>query len=301
MKRALLLILSLLAWTSLSFTAESPTQKGIYGPDDRKDYFEVNNPLFLKLANSTAAMIADKKLFAEGLMTLVKGTTLKEQGVCSNERFSNQIASARCSGFLVGKDLLVTAGHCVKTLSDCEDYSWVFDYAFKKKTKNMAEIRVPSTSIYKCQDILERNFDTLSGVDYSLIRLKAEVLDRAPLRVRKEGTIKKGEKVLVIGSPAGLPAKISAGAWVRDNQSKEFFVTNLDTFVGNSGSAVFNAKTAEVEGILARGGQDYTLDQARNCRSLKRCPDEGCRGEDVVRITNIERLTQEQKLMQERR
>ena len=44
--------------------------------------------------------------------------------------------------------------------------------------------------------------------------------------------------LVVIGHPSGLPTKIADGAWVRNNESEYYFVTNLDTFGGNSGSAV---------------------------------------------------------------
>lgn len=49
--------------------------------------------------------------------------------------------------------------------------------------------------------------------------------------------------------PAGLPQKIAGGAKVRSIQTG-FFVANLETDGGNSGSAVFNLSNGVIEGIL---------------------------------------------------
>jgi hypothetical protein len=72
---------------------------------------------------------------------------------------------------------------------------------------------------------------------------------------------------------------------VRDASKPGFFVANLDTYGGNSGSAVFNAATGLVEGILVRGEQDYV--QKGDCRVSNVCPADGCRGEDVTKIAAV--------------
>ncbi|MEP3329689.1 trypsin-like serine protease [Sedimentitalea sp.] len=40
---------------------------------------------------------------------------------CSDEKFANQFTGGWCSGFMVGDDLICTAGHCGRTQSDIED------------------------------------------------------------------------------------------------------------------------------------------------------------------------------------
>ena len=89
----------------------------------------------------------------------------------------------------------------------------------------------------------------------------------------------------VIGHPVGLPAKVAGGAIVRDNTPNPFFVANLDTYGGNSGSPVFNSRTHRVEGILVRGERDFVA--RGNCTVSFVCPTTGCRGEDVTRITKL--------------
>jgi hypothetical protein len=84
--------------------------------------------------------------------------------------------------------------------------------------------------------------------------------------------------------------KVAAGAAVRDNTPSAFFVANLDTYGGNSGSPVFNSVTHEVEGILVRGEADFV--QQGNCRVSLVCPSTGCRGEDVTRTTEFANLVE---------
>jgi len=68
---------------------------------------------------------------------------------------------------------------------------------------------------------------------------------------------------------------------VRSNSPNlDWFVANTDTFVGNSGSGVFDANTKELVGILVRGAQDYVADGS--CNRVNVCPNDGCRGEDVI-------------------
>ena len=280
------LTLSLLMLFSVnSFSIE----KVIYGIDNRVDLHETQVPLFYELAHSTAAMIRSSDLVLEGETYKLNGTTLSGRGICPTARFANQLTSASCSGFLVGPDLLVTAGHCVTSERDCANFKWVFDYNIKESDESLASFELPSTSVYSCEKIISQDLDRGTMNDFALIKLDRTVNDRTPLEYRKEGEVKLDTSLVVIGHPSGLPTKIADGAWVRKNTSPIYFVANLDTFGGNSGSAVFDAETGVVEGILVRGERDYVWD-SRGCRVPKVCAEDECRGEDVTRITNISEL-----------
>ena len=67
-------------------------------------------------------------------------------------------------------------------------------------------------------------------------------------------------------------------------------VTNLDSFGGNSGAAVFNASTLEVEGILVRGDRDYHYSKERKCDVVNVNSETGGRGEDAILISNVTKL-----------
>jgi V8-like Glu-specific endopeptidase len=260
--------------------------KVIYGEDNRQDLIDVTNPAYLELARSTAGMIDQSKLTFNGVDTYtIAASSLQSHGVCSYARFSEQATAANCSGFLVGEDLLVTAGHCMDSFSDCRINKWVFDYSISSEDTN--PMQVPASSVYGCKEILVQTLDSSTLNDFALIRLTRKVTDRRILTFRTAGKIEDASEILVIGHPTGLPTKVADGAFVRGNDNPFFFVTNLDTFGGNSGSAVFNAKTGAVEGILVRGETDYIIDPGKSCRVPNRCTMDACRGEDVTRITNL--------------
>lgn len=269
---------------SLNLIAGTQSTNVVYGEDNREDVFESKNSIFVELAKSTAAMIKASTLSSRKGEVEITGKTLASRGVCLKERFSKQITAASCSGFLVAENILVTAGHCIKTEDDCKSYKWVFDY--KVDHADQGTIKVSEEQVYGCSRIIERSLDSVSKNDFAVIELNRKVLDRSPLKFRRTGRINVGDSVLVIGHPTGLPTKIAAGANVRKLSGK-YFVSNLDTFAGNSGSAVFNASTSELEGILVRGENDYVQDSSLGCQVVNRCTDAGCRGEDVTYITNI--------------
>lgn len=262
-------------------------EKVIYGEDNRQDVYSSTNSLYKQLASSTAAMIQSSQLKDEGDSVTVIASTLEGDGICSDERFASQPTAAMCSGFLVGKDLLLTAGHCIQSMTDCEANSWVFGYS--NTAGETSVFNINKKDIYVCTEIIARALDDKTDNDFALVRLD-RVSDRAPLKFRKSGKISSDSSIVVIGHPSGLPTKIADGAFVRSNDNKYFFQANLDTFGGNSGSAVFDAKTGIVEGILVRGERDYVLDTSANCYRPKVCDMDGCRGEDVTRITNIKEL-----------
>jgi hypothetical protein len=91
--------------------------------------------------------------------------------------------------------------------------------------------------------------------------------------------------LVVVGHPSGLAVKIAAGATVRSNLESAYFVANLDTYGGNSGSAVFNEQTGLIEGILVRGETDFKY--KNGCYVSNICDVDGCRGEDVTRVSEI--------------
>jgi V8-like Glu-specific endopeptidase len=217
----------------------------------------------------------------------ISAATLQGRGICAKERFSKQITAANCSGFLVSENVLVTAGHCIKNDVDCKKYKWVFDY--KVDHADQAKITVSQSSVYACKKIISRALDDFSKDDYAVIELDRKVTDRRPLTFRKTGKVTIGAPVVVIGHPTGLPTKIADGANVRSLSSK-FFTANLDTYGGNSGSAVFNVNSGEVEGILVRGENDYVVNQTLGCNVSNVCKNDACRGEDVTYITNIPAL-----------
>ncbi len=286
MLKKLFLIFSV-TLSAQSFALSMPETSVIYGDDNRYDAIDADNPLFVKLALSTAAQIEKSLVRLEGEDAILTFESLEVgEGVCSHERFSQQNSIARCSGFLIGKDLLVTAGHCLRSQEECDNYHWVFDY----QEGEIIDNKLPSSSIYNCKKIIAQKLDFFGNNDYSVVQLDRKVRDRKPLKFRKRGEPKVGDELIVIGHPSGLPTKIADNAKIVDASEEEFFVSDLDAFGGNSGSAVFNASSGVVEGVLVRGARDYIFDHLQGCYVANVCEQVGgvdCEGEEAMRITSL--------------
>ena len=285
MKLFALLVLTL----SVSAFAKTPVaDKVIYGQDDRLDVFESNDNLMKELSLSTAAQILNRNLVetTPGVFS-VKAETLAESGMCKSERFANQPAAGNCSGFLVAGDKLVTAGHCINSDFDCQNHYWVFDFANKEKEEK--GFTFTKDQVYRCSKIIERKKESGTQADYAVLKLERVVTGRTPLKFRTEGKPADDAVFTVIGHPTGLPTKITAAADMRNNTNPVYFVTNADTYGGNSGSAVVDSRTGIVEGILVRGDTDYSRTEEGCLGSVYR-PQTGGRGEDVTRITIINDL-----------
>ncbi len=268
----------------------------IYGEDNRKETYDAT-PIQRLLAESTAAMIPNKNMLdVDGEHSLLPPQSFKNTySLCEEERFKDQPTSASCSGFLISPDILVTAGHCITSQKGCEEVSWVFDYKVKKEN-NRADVLIPNENIYKCQKVIETMLDGRGeeSRDFAVIKLDRPVKKARALLYRTRGKINQGSGIYVIGHPTGLPQKVTDGGKVFENTSKRYFVSNLDTYGGNSGSAVFNALTNQVEGILVRGAKDFVED---SCGLRSNKVDENMvsevnepLGESVSRITDIPAL-----------
>lgn len=262
--------------------------KVIYGTDDREDIFMSSDNLMKELSKSTAAQIQNNFITQKDDVFTVEARILSGTGICKSERFSNQMTAANCSGFLIAPDILVTAGHCVTSMNDCENQSWIFDYANITDEKNSFSFN--KNQVFHCVKIIEREKDTGTLNDYSVIKLDRAVPNRTPLKFRTNGKTADDAVFTVLGHPSGLPLKITSGADMRDNSNAIFFRTNADTYGGNSGSAVVDSRTGIVEGILVRGDQDYERSETESCSVSVHRDQNGGRGEDVTRITNIKKL-----------
>ncbi len=258
------------------------TSNVIYGSDGRLDVYQLTDDRLKKLADSTVALVrsSDLSATAGGITNVVGKNFGTEMNLCSSEKFREQDTAAFCSGSLVGPDLVLTAGHCIETLPDCNTTSLVFGFAVK--SAGVLPKQVQTTEVYKCKDIV-KTIRNNSGQDFAVIRLDRPVANHAVLQLRTSGEMSVGDGLVVIGHPVGLPTKVTTGGKVRSIANAEYLVASVDTYGGNSGSAVFNAQTGLIEGILVRGEQDFQ--SQGNCTVSKVCAEDSCRGEDITRIS----------------
>jgi V8-like Glu-specific endopeptidase len=253
----------------------------IYGDDDRQEYYLASSDWKLK-ADSTVALIRASSLDMQGAITSIKTVSYgKSLGLCATEPFYDQETAAFCSGFLIAPDVIVTAGHCIRTQANCDSTNFVFGFRFDAPE---AQPRSVSTDhVFKCTQLI---FSVASpaGEDFAIAKIDRPVTFVQPLTYRTSGAAAIGQALRVIGHPAGLPVKLAGNAVVRAD-FPEYLQANLDTYGGNSGSAVFNENTGEVEGVLVRGEMDYLYQNG--CRVSNRCEADKCRGEDVTKIERV--------------
>ena len=261
----------------------------IYGDDSRRDLYQISDKEILKLADSTVALIKsewitlDPANVSAHLSTKVHGI---QQRLCRGERFFDQSAAASCSGALVAPNIILTAGHCIEDQLDCNQMSIVFGFALKQEGASVETI--PGSEIYRCRKILRTSQGEKDDrPDYALVQLDRPVPNHAPLELNFS-PIPEGTPLLVIGHPSGLPAKVASGAHVQ-SITENYFRADLDTFSGNSGSAVFNARTRKIEGILVRGAPDWVRNPEDQCLTARRCKfgEPPCEGESATRSSAL--------------
>ncbi|OGR42281.1 MAG: hypothetical protein A2X35_00830 [Elusimicrobia bacterium GWA2_61_42] len=282
--------------------------KSIYGNDDRLDYFEASAGMRV-LSDSVVSLWPSQQVKFDGgefkLATMSFGDALD---LCPGEKFREQPIGAFCSGTLVGEDIVMTAGHCITDEAKCADTRFVFGFNIDKEGGE-ARTAVKAKDIYGCKRIIKRDLDkqgsgiigtglailgallNKAGPDYALVQLDRKVEGRKPLPVNRDG-IDNGAQIFVIGHPVGLPLKVAGNATVRDAGPKAFFTTDLDTFGGNSGSAVFNTRTNLIEGILVRGGTDFVATPA-GCKAQARVGQAEGKGEAVTKISMLKKYIPE--------
>jgi V8-like Glu-specific endopeptidase len=268
------------------------TARTIYGTDDRKDFFQVADDGVISLARASVALFTADNARASGATVSLKTKALKDvQRLCQGERFEGQPSGAYCSGTLVAPDTVLTAGHCVRELSGDDtigllpETRFVFGYWMKDAATPPGDI--PAEQVFSGKKLL--GGEASDARDWALVRLDRPVPETIakPVADWTLDPVQKGQKVFVIGFPSGIPLKYAPGASIRDDSKPGFFVADLDSFGGNSGSGVYDQATKKLIGILVRGDTDYLEDKAKRCWRVHVCP-RGCRGEDVTRISIVQ-------------
>ena len=254
------------------YTEIESDNKVVYGADDRIDVYEEIDAVRLSQAASTCGLFGSGDITDNGNGTFTIQTQSYSQAynLCPQEPFYSQPIAAFCTGFLVGPDLIATAGHCFD-VANLGSTQFVFGF-------EMADASTPILTLsddYKYTGVELVGRALGGGLDYAVVRVDRTVV--APgaqaLDIRRSGTVPNGTSIGVIGHPAGLPKKIAFGAQtqVYDNSASGSFEANLDTYGGNSGSPVFNSVTGVVEGILVNGATDYV--SSGNCWISNQLPD----------------------------
>lgn len=261
----------------------------IYEQDDRALVYEYSETSIDHLKYSIAAKLRSKPLRISPRHYRISTKPLRQHvhNMCLKERFSHVSTFSNCTGFLVGKNLMVTAGHCLNNRDECLNSYWYFSADMNPYDKY---IWAHTRDIGRCKKIISRIKNSISKNDYTLFEIEADTSGRLPLKFRTREKISDISTLKVLGHPTGLPLIITQKAIILENDSPFLFKINSNTFGGNSGSPVINERTGLVEGILTDGDRDYQLNKSLGCVETYVCTKKKCKGENVVRITNIPEL-----------
>ena len=237
--------------------AEGRREPLIFGTDDRVEVTAVRDRNVQRAALAVGLLARSSSVSCSGgsctLSTSPLSTGTVEGGttrrLCSAAANRGQQAGGTCTAFLVGPDLLVTAGHCL-TSTNCSARQVVFGFQADPDGSNEVT-RVPDRNVYACTSVVARS-DTGGGLtqnDWAVFRVDRKVVGRSPLPIRRGSVPAVGVELIAAGHPRGLPLKVSSNGFVETNGGSKKFETDLDMYGGNSGSPVLDLRTLVVQGI----------------------------------------------------
>eukprot|EP00037_Helgoeca_nana_P027254 m.311345 g.311345 ORF g.311345 m.311345 type:complete len:687 (+) comp27446_c1_seq1:1217-3277(+) len=269
----------------------------VYGTDDRHE--EAAAGTFWQSIGKSTVMLVRRTSLSENadgtwrlLTTAVHGTApggTTQGPSCPAVPFATQKTAGFCSGTLISATMVATAGHCITSQATCDTSAVIFNAIDTVIAgANVASGALPANTVFNCSSQVAGTLSdawTTRANSYVLgyggrsIDWKAfSLVGTVPTIVASPVTVKTsfvtlGENVMMIGHPSGLPRKYAgaqvAKVWSQSPDGSYRWVSNLDSFAGNSGSGVFDA-AGELVGILVAGATDFVV--TAGCVSVNICP-----------------------------
>ncbi|MGK0357919.1 MAG: V8-like Glu-specific endopeptidase [Bradymonadia bacterium] len=255
-------------------------QPVVYGEDDRLDVYAHPDEALRELTRQAImSRVSLRKIDRSDPENFTFGDRLlgESLNLCEGARFADQVRAGGCSGTLVDRNTVLTAGHCIDD-ARCLKEAFVFDRFYR--AEGVLET-VTADDVYPCRRVLAQSTGEL---DYALVELDRRVTpDRVPVPIRIVEPLPIDTPLTMIGFPNGIPAKIDTGGRVIDEGAEPWvrLDATVDAFGGNSGSGIFDVDRALVA-ILVSGRTDYA--DRDDCRIVNRLEDDPDNAEDLVYV-----------------
>lgn len=275
--------------------------------DNFKDLNEINDQAIQDLSGSVAAMVQIKNIIPDVKKELLKEyltlseeiptkknlkrmdeisakanrhilmmRTAEESKMCNGFEFEDQPMMSNCTGTLVGPDLLLTAGHCVKIQNFCKRFKWVFDYKIDHTQSTgvssfdgVNQIR-NSSEIYSCDRVVKKVHSKIPiyGIifrpDVALVKLDKVVKNRKIVQVDLDYEPKKDDQIFLLSYPYGLPQKYSEGQ-IEQKITNSITMAKIAALGGSSGGPIFSKDTNKIISVLVRGPKLFKQDTVNKC------------------------------------
>jgi hypothetical protein len=263
-------MMSLLAFLVSSVgVADDTIDKVIYGVEDRVESNSEEGQSVSEQLRSVGLLIRGDAFTRDGdhvVLRTRRFETYQGYPLCQDESFRGQPVALGgfCSAFLVGPDMIATAGHCVP--AGPKYIAFGFDLE--------SGGRIPANNLYRVTSAIANNAEREESADFALYRLDRAVEGRTPFSVDYSAMVEVGDPVHLIGHPSSLPQKLTLNGTVL-GRLEGLLMMNLDAYGGNSGSPVVNSETGQVVGIFRGGSPDFTFDRQNRCVRSMRCEQNG--------------------------
>jgi len=220
----------------------------------------------------------------------------KVKNLCAGQRYAEQPAPAFCSATLIDDDLILTAAHCAFDIDAPlhENVRAVFNH-YNIANDAMADIECDtpagqiceSRDVFRVRPILVGDHGADSSEDFAIFQLvdangnsKPATPRYRPAPVRTNGTPSDlGTPIVKVGSPSGLPLKMSISKRVQGREGvaqfdDKTYLSFIDVFRGDSGGGIYDARTFELV-ALVKGGPNFRINNV-GTSFVPRLPDKAC-------------------------